>query len=606
MWRQILTAALVLVAASRSMHAESPSAPARVVVYPIGDLLPFVAPPSHHSVSATAQPLTGTDPTQENSAGELSLINYLAQNIQHASQGADGFTMRFYPIGHALVVRGPQHVQEQVAGLLEQMRHATEPCMSYKLVAMSVSQEFFERFGLNDDLRQAPNNGCYQDPDTSEGCHSPESVGGRSVVLNEGQVKLLVSAVSDDPSCRLLATPTFIKARNCPARFEAKEQHHFVTGVTIRARDGQLTVVPEWTELETGLIVEFHDQIDATRGGAALSFRSIYSYLHQPPTCLPVTMMCPAVGPTEESHSPAPMTQFLQEPTLRRITAAGEIFLKEGETALIYGGQIEQLSRKDRQPAWLSKIPYLDRLLNWAPVVVRRREHLLYLVSLDRMGCPSGVEPAGASKAGPRSCPAGEKCADVVTAAASSSRDDEATRASAGPMGVTEPGSSCSEPGIPAHRDQPPARLTAPLDHRRIERVAAQLVSKYHAACASGDLEQAREFAQMALDLDPSCFSKPYAAQVAPTSQPMLVPAGSTGLRPASAVAPTEDLSPHRSTKRPHQPSLRRETGGATEPTVDYFPIPLVPIFSVPETTRSTGLGQSVRPVVIPHGTDER
>jgi len=36
--------------------------------------------------------------------------------------------------------------------------------------------------------------------------------------------------------------------------------------------------------------------------------------------------------------------------------------------------------------------------------------------------------------------------------------------------------------------------------------VALKLMAKYRDACANGDMEQAREFATMALDLDPACF----------------------------------------------------------------------------------------------------
>jgi hypothetical protein len=48
--------------------------------------------------------------------------------------------------------------------------------------------------------------------------------------------------------------------------------------------------------------------------------------------------------------------------------------------------------------------------------------------------------------------------------------------------------------------------LTKPMDNRATA-VAAKLVGKYREAVAKGDKELAREFAQMALDLDPCCFA---------------------------------------------------------------------------------------------------
>jgi hypothetical protein len=43
---------------------------------------------------------------------------------------------------------------------------------------------------------------------------------------------------------------------------------------------------------------------------------------------------------------------------------------------------------------------------------------------------------------------------------------------------------------------------------QRLEKKAAALVEKYHAACKGGDLEKARKLARQALDLDPACFDK--------------------------------------------------------------------------------------------------
>jgi hypothetical protein len=54
--------------------------------------------------------------------------------------------------------------------------------------------------------------------------------------------------------------------------------------------------------------------------------------------------------------------------------------------------------------------------------------------------------------------------------------------------------------------EAPPA--TKSPKEQRLEKKAAALVEKYHAACKAGDLEKARKLARQALDLNPTCFDK--------------------------------------------------------------------------------------------------
>jgi len=58
-----------------------------------------------------------------------------------------------------------------------------------------------------------------------------------------------------------------------------------------------------------------------------------------------------------------------------------------------------------------------------------------------------------------------------------------------------------------------------PFEPRTAE-VAKRLAAMYHEACASGDREKAREFAQMALDLDPLCLSRSEPKPAPPSVQP--------------------------------------------------------------------------------------
>jgi hypothetical protein len=603
--RRIMVLAFVaLLAASLATYADFPDEPTRVVVYPIADLMQEAQPATPMTRDSSDRGLRLVRYAATSTSFEKVLIDYIQRQLLPEAWGPEAPGLEYYPIGQALVVRGTPRVHRQVARLLERLRSNREPQYQFQIVVVTISQEFLARFGLDDDLsldtqrcrppcaaNQAAAGCCPRNEadDDAEGTGEPEF---RTIKLDEAQVQTLWAAAAGDPNCRTITAPTLMTRPGVWAQTELKGHRQFLTGLTIRTTEDRPAVIPEVTEVATGLVLRVCGRSVESGESIQLRFQGHYTYEDRPPTWFPIQLMMPATdGP--DSVQVQTLAHMLQRPSSSTLEAVGEVTMNPGETVLVYGGPIDRCEIVERRPAWLSKVPFLDRMVRLPPVMRRRQEHLLYFIKGEIVPPATLTRSERVSEHGVcvgecarrEALAAGETCSSATGEQPHPSTPQEGAVVQA------------SRAGAMNHQSFAPARLTAAIDQRRIERVAAQLVAKYHAACHAGDHEAAREFAQMALDLDPACFSKPFATQMPPVSCPTLVPAAPNPIAPASAEVPAEP-SPRRPPSGSHHlPSSYRSSPAADPPTVDYFPFPLVPIFQLTDRERGLGSKPSVRPI---------
>lgn len=597
MCRSMLWAAAALLAGGLPSLAGSPQDLCRVVVYPIQDLMMYhQAAASATSFNRSMTPAAAARGTHGVGYEQI-LIEYLTRSIDSDQETGQDCSIDFYPIGQALVVRGNDRVHEQIRQLLDNLRRDLEPQLEFKMLVVTVPREFFERFGLDEDLglrgdsspggldQSGEGGGCLEphaDHPDAGCCELPAEPKFRCARLNSEQLQTLLTALSKDSRCRTVSAPTLITRNSLAAQTQIQGYQQFLTGLTIRLTEGEPMFTPEMTQVVTGVHVRITGRHCPEDDVVHVEFHGTYAYLDRPPTLVPVTMSCPLPGHDTSAANHLPVTQFLQKPSLKTLGAEGEMEVPVGTTTLVYGGRIERYGPPTRLPTWLARLPYFDRWIRGASANHRSCDHLLYLVTANVCRPLPEAESAAWGRPGAAGQSQESCCAKEVAHAGNCGGGQAVETASSALVAVGHRASEAfttqpSQPPMSA-----PGRLTATIDQRRVERVASQLVAKYHAACAAGDLDLAREYAQMALDLDPACFSKPFATEVAPTSCPTLVPAGGAGAFSSPTIVPTGHARPQTSDERKNLPGHPPAAEPAGEGTVDYFPIPLVPIFNTP------------------------
>src|SRR5262249_46080304 len=71
-------------------------------------------------------------------------------------------TIQYYPLGLALIVNQTQDVQEQVEDLLKALRRLQDIEVAVEMRIIGLSEEFFERIGLDFDINIRQNNARFE------------------------------------------------------------------------------------------------------------------------------------------------------------------------------------------------------------------------------------------------------------------------------------------------------------------------------------------------------------------------------------------------------------------------------------------------------------
>ncbi|MCX7701327.1 MAG: hypothetical protein N2039_10655, partial [Gemmataceae bacterium] len=318
MCRSMLWAAAALLAGGLPSLAGSPQDLCRVVVYPIQDLMMhYQAAASATSFHRSMTPAAAGHRTPGIGYEQI-LIEYLTRSIDSDQETGRDCSIDFYPIGQALVVRGDDRVHEQIRQLLDKLRRDLEPQLEFKMLVVTVPQEFFERFGLDEDLglrgescpgrpaQCGEGGGCLQPnvdhPDT-DCCELPAEPKFRFARLNGEQLQTLLTALSKDSRCRTVSAPTLITRNSLAAQTQMQGYQQFLTGLTIRLTEGEPIFTPEMTQVVTGVHVRIMGRHCPDDDVVHVEFHGTYAYLDRPPTLVPVTMSCPLCGPEAVSYT---------------------------------------------------------------------------------------------------------------------------------------------------------------------------------------------------------------------------------------------------------------------------------------------------------------
>lgn len=477
---------------------------------------------------------------------EADLIKLITSSVHPECWSAHGgsCSIDYASANMSLVVAAPAETQEQVQALLEKLRKYQDVNISVEIRFLTVSQDFYERFGLDADFAECPHVTRVGDDGLErigidfeccdgERCSKPKDKT-RAVPITQAQMRLLMESAQGDPNFNVLQAPKITTLNSQQATIDIRDFQKFVTGVTVEAVDGQTRVVPKNTTVTTGLSISLLPLLSADRRFVGLDFHADHTYPASPLT--PMVQVTAQITPKFEGGfvgQSIPFTQCIQQPNFKTLTCDSHLVIPDGGTMLIDAGKLDRGVRCATEACVpvLSRIPYLNRLfrkVSYDPVT----EHMLVMVTA-RVICPVHADECNPSDrcksqggcGATATCQTGgckTRCCDKGCCTTGSCSNG-CCKSGCCEKGCCQNGGCAKCGGKPAKvatfeeessiAPAKPAQAAAQAVKKspvelRAEKMAAKLVQKYHEACANGEPEKARRYGRQALDLDPECFGK--------------------------------------------------------------------------------------------------
>ena len=275
----------------------------------------------------------------------------------------------------------------------------------------------------------------------------------RVTFLSGEQAGRLLEAAQADPKTNVMQAPKATVFDGQTSSIDVTEPKPFVTGVSLRmGSNGSAAFQPTVEEIPVGLRMTARPVISADRRFVKVGLNVNLTSLDK------IVADTTPIGfsYTLKGKAPTAFTQLLQTPSVSRLALDGAISIPDGGTALISGWRREHEARVESGLPMLSEIPYLNRLFK--SVGYHRETECVLMMVTPRIIIEEEKEEVQTSYVEQASFP----CKGA------------------------------------------PERSAAPARFKQAE--AAELVAKYHRACAEGRDAEATRLAVQALAIDPTCF----------------------------------------------------------------------------------------------------
>jgi type II secretory pathway component GspD/PulD (secretin) len=323
-----------------------------------------------------------------------------------------------------LVINQTPDIQEQVADLLQQLRRLQDLEVAIEIRLISLSEDFFERMGVNFDLKiktdretrhyepqlvQGLSTGIFKplgyvqdfspskfiagitpaktftsDLDipltpSSFGLATPpfglgpafagNTTGGMSfglAFLSDLQVFFFLEAAQGDQRFNVLQSPKIMAFNGQSVSLNAGYSQIFVTGlqVALQGSPGGPLFVPNASVQTFGTQINVQPVVTGDRRFVRVN---VALGLTNPIAEVPVFPIVVTVQPFIEGvgsvGNPAILTQFIQQPASNFINVQTTAVVPDGGTVLLGGLKRLSEGRNEFGPPILSKIPYLNRLV---------------------------------------------------------------------------------------------------------------------------------------------------------------------------------------------------------------------------------------------------
>jgi Flp pilus assembly secretin CpaC len=357
--------------------------------------------------------------------------------------------------------------------------------------------------------------------------------------LNENTLGRFLEAIQGDLHTNVMQAPKIITLNGQKAAIATRETHRFVTGLDLRWQSNDVIALPHTEEFPTGFEMALQPHVSSDKRSVLVELDATLSELAADPVPMtPVTTMITARTREGKPAEAVPFTQFLQKPSLNTQRTITMLCVPEGNTAVLCNWKRTREVKKECAVPVLSDIPSVSELFREVGNCCRetRTERVLLMVTprivineeaehrVQGEGCPFKPQPT--VKAAPCPMPVGtvaDNLKKLEQARAAFERGEYYRRV--GQPGAAKfmyaeacklcSGSQCAvvaeaclkkmgkEAGGAEEAEVLPCP-PVPSDSQK----AAELVKAYHELCRAGRPDAAREVAERALKLDPTCFGK--------------------------------------------------------------------------------------------------
>jgi type II secretory pathway component GspD/PulD (secretin) len=347
---------------------------------------------------------------------EEALINLITSTINPkswAGMGGPG-TIEYYPMSYGLVINQAPDIQEQVADLLTALRRLQDQEVAVEVRLISVTEEFFERIGVNFNLNILNNSTKYQpallnNVGTSNGnlfinqfaptngalfgltpagtltsdlnipvtqssfFQTVPQFGGYTAggltlglaFLSDIQVFLFMEAVQGDQRANVMQAPKLTLFNGQTATLTVNTEGSFVQGVSVVSLAGgaQYSLVPSIQPTQIGVQLTIQAVISADRRFVRMSLApNLSNQLPGAIATFPVVVPIFTAFDGTQTGQPVVFTQFIQQPIFTTVSVQTTVAVPDGGTVLLGGLKTLSEARSEYGPPILSKVPYLDRL----------------------------------------------------------------------------------------------------------------------------------------------------------------------------------------------------------------------------------------------------
>jgi type II secretory pathway component GspD/PulD (secretin) len=353
--------------------------------------------------------------TRTSNTVEDQLIKLVTSTISPKSwsdMGGPG-TIDYFPLTMALVINQTADIQEQIADLLAALRRLQDQEVAVEVRLVSVSEDFFERVGVNFNLNVQTNNTKFQpsllnnsfvtdstnfingffptrgllgltpagsltsDLNIPIGTQSffqtvptfgGYTAGGLTLglaFLSDIQVFLFMEAVQGDQRSNVMQAPKLTLFNGQTATLNVTTTGSFVQGVNVvsLASGAQLALVPQVQPTNLGVDLTIQAVITADRRFVRLSLApNLTNELPGPIQTFPLVVPIFTAFDGTQTGQPVVFTQFIQQPNFTTVSVQTTVAVPDGGTVLMGGLKRLSEARSEYGPPILSKIPYINRL----------------------------------------------------------------------------------------------------------------------------------------------------------------------------------------------------------------------------------------------------
>jgi type II secretory pathway component GspD/PulD (secretin) len=390
------------------------------------------------SSPASTGPTTQVQKRSANNTLEDQLIKLITSTISPktwSDMGGPG-TIDYHPLTMALVINQQSDIQEQIADLLTALRKLQDQQLTVEIRLISVTEDFFERVGVNFNVNIPTNSTKYQpallnnsfvvdstrfinefgSPNNGHNAllgltpagsltsdlnipfgtqsffstvpnYGGYTAGGLTLglaFLSDIQVFLFMEAIQGDQRANIMQAPKITLQNGQTSSLTVSETLSFVQGVQVVSLAGgaQYSLVPQITPVALGVSVTVQAVITADRRFVRLNLgNTLTNQTPGPIGTFPLVVPVFTAFDGTQTGQPVVFTQFIQQPNFQIVGVLTSVAVPDGGTVLLGGLKRLSEARSEYGPPILSKIPYINRLFKNVGYG-RETESLLMMVTV--------------------------------------------------------------------------------------------------------------------------------------------------------------------------------------------------------------------------------